>query len=585
MKSAEFVHLHTHSQYSLLDGACKLDDVIAIAKERKMPALAITDHGNMFGAVEFYQKAIAAGVKPIIGMEAYISHGAMTNKKPHEKYPDGGFHLVILAKNQAGYQNLMKIATAGYLEGFYHRPRVDKDYLRAHSEGLIATSACPQGEVNWNLLRGYYAEALAAANTYSEIFGVGNFYLEMQDHGLDIEKKLIPEIAKLHDDTKLPLVCSNDCHYLREQDAKAHDALLCIQTGKLVSDEKRMRYNTDQIYFKSQKQMVELFGEFPEAAENTLRIAEECNVQFDFSKMHLPHFPIPKPFVDADEFLRDLTVKGAEERYGGSIDDEANIAVKERLDYELSVIKRLGYAGYFLITKDFIDYSRSINVRVGPGRGSAAGSIVSYTLKITSIDPLKYSLLFERFLNPDRVSMPDIDIDFADRGREKIIEYVIEKYGSENVTQIITFGTMAARGVLRDVGRVLSIPYTEVDKIAKMVPFAADMTLKRALKENPDIQKLADTDARVATLLDYGQRLEGLTRHASTHAAGVVIAPSALTNYVPLFKGSKNEITTQFDMKCVEKIGLLKMDFLGLRTLTVIDDALKMIEANHGVTV
>ncbi len=582
MKSAEFVHLHTHSQYSLLDGACKLDDVIAIAKERKMPALAITDHGNMFGAVEFYQKALKAGIKPIIGIEAYVSAGPMTVKKPHEKYPDGGFHLVLLAKNQVGYQNLIKIASAGYLEGFYHRPRVDKDYLRAHSEGLIATSACPQGEVNWNLLRGYYDDALKAANTYSEIFGPDNFFLEMQDHGLDIEQKLIPEIAKLHSETKLPLVCSNDCHYLRQEDAKAHDALLCIQTGKLVSDTKRMNYDTDQIFFKSPKEMIELFGEFPEAAENTLRIAEACNVEFEFGKLYLPKFPIPKPYVDADEYLRELTTRGAEERYGGKIDDEANVAVKERLDYELSVIKRLGYAGYFLITKDFIDHAREIGVRVGPGRGSAAGSIVSYTLKITSIDPLKYSLLFERFLNPERVSMPDIDIDFADRGREKIIEYVIEKYGSDNVTQIITFGTMAARGVLRDVGRVLSIPYSEVDKIAKMVPFATDMTLARALKENPDIQKLADTDERVATLLDYGQRLEGLTRHASTHAAGVVIAPSALTNYVPLFKGSKDEVTTQFDMKCVEKIGLLKMDFLGLRTLTVIDDALAMIESGHG---
>ena len=359
MKAAEFVHLHTHSQYSLLDGACKLDDVIAIAKERKMPALAITDHGNMFGAVEFYQKAQAAGIKPIIGIEAYVSAGPMTVKKPHEKYPSGGFHLVLLAKNQAGYQNLIKIASAGYLEGFYRRPRVDKDYLRAHSEGLIATSACPQGEVNWNLLRGFYDDALKAANEYSEIFGPGNFFLEMQDHGLDIESKLIPEIEKLHSETKLPLVCSNDCHYLRQEDANAHDALLCIQTGKLVSDDKRMKYNTDQIYFKSPQEMKELFGDYPEATENTLRIAEACNVQFEFGKLHLPHFPIPTEYVDADAYLRELTYKGAKERYG-----ECEGDVKERLDYELSVIKRLGYAGYFLITKDFIDYSRSIGVRV-----------------------------------------------------------------------------------------------------------------------------------------------------------------------------------------------------------------------------
>ncbi|HSH00686.1 MAG TPA: DNA polymerase III subunit alpha [candidate division Zixibacteria bacterium] len=577
MKNAEFVHLHTHSQYSLLDGACKLDDVIAIARENKMPAVAITDHGNMFGAVEFYQKAIAAGIKPIIGMEAYVSAGPMTDRKPHERYPTGGFHLLLLAKTHEGYQNLIKIASAGYLEGFYHRPRIDHDFLRAHSAGLIATSACPQGEVNWHLIRGEYDNAKAAAERYSAIFGADNFFLEMQNHGLDLEAQLMPEVVKLAGDTKLPLVVSNDCHYLRREDAEAHDALLCIQTGKLVEDQRRLKYDTDQIYFKSPQEMRELFGDFPEACANTVRIAEECNVELEFDKLHLPHFPIPKPFVDPDEFLRKLTEEGLSARYA-----EITEIHTERLNYELDVIKRLGYAGYFLITKDFCDYARSVGVRVGPGRGSAAGSLVSYTLGITSLDPIKYSLLFERFLNPERISMPDIDIDFADRGRDKIIEYVIEKYGKENVTQIITFGTMAARGVLRDVGRVLSMPYGDVDKIAKMVPFATDMTLERALEQNPDLKKLAQSDPQVGKLIDYGKRLEGLTRHASTHAAGVVIAPSALTDFVPLFKGSNDEITTQFDMKSVEKIGLLKMDFLGLRTLTVIDDAVRMIETRTG---
>lgn len=577
MKTAEFVHLHTHSQYSLLDGACKIDDVIALAKERKMPALAITDHGNMFGAVEFYQKAIAAGVKPIIGMEAYVSAGPMTDRQPVQNFPKGGFHLLLLARDHAGYKNLIKIASAGYLEGFYHRPRIDKDYLRAHSQGIIATSACPQGEVNWHLIRNQYEQAKAAALEYRDIFGADSFYLEMQNHGLDIERDLIPEVARLASDTGMPLVCSNDCHYLRQSDAEAHDALLCIQTGKLVEDEKRMRYDTDQIYFKSPEEMIELFGEFPEAAANTVRIAEECNVELEFDKLHLPHFSIPKPFVDADEYLRRLAEDGLNTRY-----EEITPELTKRLDYELDTIKRLGYAGYFLIVKDFCDYSRRVGVRVGPGRGSAAGSLISYTLRITSIDPIKYSLLFERFLNPERISMPDIDIDFADRGRDKIIEYVIKKYGASNVTQIITFGTMAARGVLRDVGRVLSIPYGEVDRIAKMIPMAADMTLELALKKNPDLQALVDTDERVAKLMDFGKRLEGLTRHASTHAAGVVIAPSALTDFVPLFKSSHGEITTQFDMKCVEKIGLLKMDFLGLRTLTVIDEAAKMIEVKTG---
>ncbi|MEP0828359.1 MAG: DNA polymerase III subunit alpha, partial [bacterium] len=577
MKFANFVHLHTHSQYSLLDGACQLDAAIELARQFKMPALAITDHGNLFGAAEFYKKATKAGIKPIIGIEAYVAAGSRFDKKPSGTYPDGGFHLVILARNNTGYKNLIKLSSSGFLEGFYHRPRIDKEILRQHSEGLIALSACMKGEVNWNLLQGEPERAAAAAREMNEIFGEGHFFLEIQNHGLDREQLLIPMIYTIHRETGIPLVATNDCHYLRREDWEAHDALLCIQTGKFVSDRDRMRYDTDQIYFKSPDEMTQLFGEFPEAMENTIRIAEECNVEIEMGKLHLPHFPIPDQFADADSYLLHLCDEGLVKRYGKKTDE-----LQKRLDYELSVIRQMGYAGYFLIVKDFIDYARSQNIPVGPGRGSAAGSLVSYCLGITNIDPMKYSLLFERFLNPDRISMPDIDIDFADRGRDKIIEYVVQKYGESNVAQIITFGTLAARGVVRDVGRVLGMPYSEVDKIAKMVPFAVDMTLDKAMVQNPDLKALYDKDQRIKKLIDLSRTLEGLARHASTHAAGVVIAPKPLTEYVPLFRGSHDEITTQFDMTMIEEIGLLKMDFLGLRTLTVIQDCLQMVRENHG---
>lgn len=577
MKFANFVHLHTHSQYSLLDGACHLDAAIELARQFKMPALAITDHGNLFGAAEFYKKATKAGIKPIIGIEAYMAAGSRFDKKPSGTYPDGGFHLVILARNNTGYKNLIKLSSSGFLEGFYHRPRIDKEILRQHSEGLIALSACMKGEVNWNLLQGEPERAATAAREMNEIFGEGHFFLEIQNHGLDREQLLIPMIYTIHRETGIPLVATNDCHYLRREDWEAHDALLCIQTGKFVSDRDRMRYDTDQIYFKSPDEMTQLFGEFPEAMENTIRIAEECNVEIEMGKLHLPHFPIPDQFADADSYLLHLCEEGLVKRYGKKTDE-----LQKRLDYELSVIRQMGYAGYFLIVKDFIDYARSQNIPVGPGRGSAAGSLVSYCLGITNIDPMKYSLLFERFLNPDRISMPDIDIDFADRGRDKIIEYVVQKYGESNVAQIITFGTLAARGVVRDVGRVLGMPYSEVDKIAKMVPFAVDMTLDKAMVQNPDLKALYERDQRIKKLIDLSRTLEGLARHASTHAAGVVIAPKPLTEYVPLFRGSHDEITTQFDMTMIEEIGLLKMDFLGLRTLTVIQDCLQMVRENHG---
>lgn len=576
MKYANFVHLHTHSQYSLLDGACHIDRLVALAKEFKMPALAVTDHGNMFGAIEFYQKATKAGVKPIIGFEAYVAAGSRFDKKPSSVYPDGGFHLVLLAKNQIGYKNLLKLTSAGYLEGFYHRPRIDKELLRQHSDGLLACSACLKGEVNWHLMKGDVDSAVATARELQEIFGEGNFFLEIQNHGIDAQVTILPKIVAISRETGIPLVATNDCHYLRQEDHKAHDALLCIQTGKMIEDTDRMRYRTDQIYFKSPEEMEELFSDYPEAIANTVRIAEACNLELEFGKLLLPVFPIPDSFPGPNRYLEHLCQEGMKERYGEIPPDH-----QKRLEYELGVIKQMGYAGYFLIVKDFCDYARAEGIRVGPGRGSAAGSIVSYVLGITDIDPMRFELLFERFLNPERVSMPDIDIDFADRDRDKIIQYVVKKYGSENVCQIITFGTMAARAVVRDVGRVLGVPYGDVDKIAKMIPFAVDMTLEKALAKTPELVELIKSDKRIETLIDYSRTLEGLARHCSTHAAGVVIAPAALTDYVPLFKGSKDEITTQYDMKRVEQIGLLKMDFLGLKTLTVIDDALAMARQDY----
>jgi DNA polymerase III subunit alpha len=576
MKFANFVHLHTHSQYSLLDGACRIDAVVQLAKDLKMPALAITDHGNMFGAIEFYKTALKAGIKPIIGMEAYVAGGSRFDKKPSTLYPSGGFHMVLLVKNLTGYHNLIKLSSAGFLEGFYHRPRIDRELLKQYSNGLIATSACLKGEINWYLLKGETEQAVAVAREYEAIFGKGNFYIEIQNHKIEKEEQVLPKLIAISRETGIPLVATNDCHYLRQQDWEAHDALLCIQTDKRVEDVDRMRYSTDQIYFKSPEEMEALFGDVKEALDNTVRISEECNLELELGKLKLPVFPIPKPFVDTDQYLRSLCDEGLKKRY-----PKITSELTKRLDYELGVIKEMKYAGYFLIVKDFCDFARSEKIPVGPGRGSAAGSLVSYVLGITNIDPIKFNLLFERFLNPERISMPDIDIDFADRGRDKIIKYVIDKYGAENVSQIITFGTMAARGVVRDVGRVLNFAYSEVDKIAKMIPATPDITLEKAIQQTSELAQLIKSDERIAKLISFSKTLEGLARHASTHAAGVVIAPSALTNYVPLFKGSREEITTQYDMKMVEEIGLLKMDFLGLKTLTVIDDALRMIKENH----
>ena len=578
MQHADFVHLHNHTQYSLLDGACKVDNLLALAKEYKLPALAITDHGNMFGAIEFYKKAIHSGIKPILGMEAYVAPHDLHKKEQIRGLPDTGYHLVLLVKNLSGYKNLIKLATIGYLEGYYFRPRIDKQVLKQHSEGLLAFSSCLSGEIPVNLLDNKEREAEEIARQFLDIFGEGNFFIELQDHNLDDEKKAKGLLVRLSQKLNLPLVATNDCHYLKREHAEAHDALLCIQTGKSISDTDRLRFGTDQVYFKSPEEMKTIFSEYPSAIENTLRIAEECNLQLEFGKLHLPHLPVPSGFDSLDDYLEYQAKKGLAKRYS-----KVTPGLEERLAYELSVIKQMGFAGYFLVVKDFIDYARSQEIPVGPGRGSAAGSLAAYSLGITNIDPIKYGLIFERFLNPERISMPDIDIDFSDKGRDRIIEYVIRKYGKENVSQIITFGSMAARAVVRDVGRVMDMPYSEVDRIAKLIPAEVDMTLQRALEVQPELKKMVESNPAVEKLISYSQVLEGLSRHASTHAAGVVIAPSELTNFVPLYKSNKDEITTQYDMLGIEEIGLLKIDFLGLRTLTVIDDTSTRLRKDRNI--
>jgi len=570
---AEFVHLHNHTQYSLLDGACRIDDLLKTATRMRMPALAITDHGNLFGAVEFYTKARKMKIKPMIGIETYVAPESRHKKTGLKGLTESGFHLVLLAKNETGYKNLIKLSTIGYLEGFYHKPRIDKEVLKQHGDGLIACSACLHGEVAKNIQHNRFDEAEAAVREYLDILGKDNFYLEIQNHGLPEEARVKAAVMEIARKLEVRLVATNDCHYMKREHSRAHDALLCIQTGKLISDTDRMHYNTDQIYFKSPEEMIAVFEDIPEAIENTLRIAESCSLELDLYKNRVPRFPLPEGFESLESYLKYLCNTGLEKRYS-----KVTPGLEERLNYELGVINRMGYAGYFLIVKDFIDYARAHGIRVGPGRGSAAGSIVSYCLGITSLDPIEYGLLFERFLNPERISMPDIDIDFADRGRDSVIEYVMTKYGRESVAQIITFGSMAARAVVRDVGRVMSLPYGEVDAIAKLIPNELEMTLEKALEREPELKKRYDQDERIHELIEFSRVLEGLARHASTHAAGVVIAPGPIIDFTPLYKSNKDEITTQYDMHGVEAIGLLKMDFLGLRTLTVIDDCVKLLE-------
>jgi DNA polymerase-3 subunit alpha len=552
--------------------------LVEAAKKHKMPALAITDHGNMFGAIEFYRKASEKGIKPIIGCEVYVAPGSRHDRSRPPGMADVAHHLILLAKDLEGYHNLMELTSIGFLEGFYYHPRVDFESLERYSGGLVALTACLKGQIASSLSKDDEAGAAESCDRLRGIFGEGDLYLEIQDHGIEQEKAVLPKIVELGRRTGLPLVATNDCHYLRAEDSEAHDVLLCIQTGKTVFDEERMRFGSNQMYFKSPEEMAELFKGHPEACSNTLEIAAKCNVQLEFGVMHLPDFPIPEGYEGEDEYLRDLASKGLTARYGLPTPE-----VAARLREELEVICRMGYSGYFLIVKDFIDKAREIGVPVGPGRGSAAGSLVAYCLRITDVDPIQFGLLFERFLNPERVSMPDIDIDFCFERRGEIIEYVVEKYGADSVCQIITFGRMAARAVVRDVGRALDIPYAEVDRIAKLIPPAPGTTLAKAMEKVPELGNLSTASETYEKLLRCATALEGLTRHASTHAAGVLIAPGRIRDYAPLFKSAKGEITTQFDMKSVEKIGLLKMDFLGLRTLTVISETLKLVSNGHGV--
>ncbi len=583
---AEFIHLHLHTEYSLLDGACRVDELLEQAAREKIPAMAVTEHGNMFSSVIFHDKARQKGVKPILGCEAYVATGSRFTK-------GGGIgetynHLVLLAENREGYQNLIKLVSAGYTEGFHYRPRIDRELLAQHSRGLIGLSSCLKGEIPAHLLVEQEQRAIEAASFFRDALGPGNFFLEMQYQGIEEQKVVNAGLQRVAKALDLPLVCTNDVHYLRREDFKAHDILLCIGKAKTVNDAQRMRYHGDQFYLKTPEEMGAVFGDYPEAMANTVRIADRCNVDLGKTVHHLPDFEVPDGYSLEEYFERmvwegfarrvpRLESLGAAGRLRHTIEE-----YKARVAYEIAMIKQMKYAGYFLIVWDFIRYAREQRIPVGPGRGSAAGSVVAYCLNITDVDPLQFDLIFERFLNPERVSLPDIDIDFCERRRGEVIEYVTRKYGRENVAQIITFGTMKAKAVVRDVGRALDIAYADVDKVAKLIPAALDMTLDKALAENPALKELEDTDARVRELLEVARRLEGMTRHASVHAAGVVIAPRPITEFAPLHKGARDEITTQWSMKEIERIGLLKMDFLGLSTLTLLDDAIAEIGRTTG---
>lgn len=578
---AEFVHLHNHSDYSLLDGAQTVNTLVRRAVELDMDAVALTEHGNMFSAVSFYQAAKKAGIKPIIGCEVYVARESRFTKTTDRKSAGwGSYHLVLLARNYTGYLNLIKLVTAGYLEGFYYRPRIDRELMREHSDGLIALSACLQGAPQKAaLIANDWKAAIPVAEEYSEIFP-GHYYLEIQDHGIPEEKANQVHMAKLAEELNLPLIATNDAHYAQSDHSEAHDILLCLGTGKDRSDPNRLRYATPEFYLKSQDQMYELFKDYPQVIENSRAIADSIEMDFDLSTYHLPRFLIPAEAAsdDPDDYLRRVSEEGLQKLYPVITPE-----LQQRLDFELDTIKQMGFAGYFLITADFVKYSRDNAIPVGPGRGSAAGSLVSYSLGITTIDPIRHNLLFERFLNPERVSMPDIDIDFCIERRGEVIDYIKEVYGHDSVTQIITFGKMKARQVVRDVGRVLGFTFGETDRVAKMIPAGPNVTLEDALKANPELKEL-EKDEHYGELLRQSRVLEGMNRHASIHAAGVVIAPGALTDYIPLYQSTTGDITSQYDMKCLEELGLLKMDFLGLRNLTVIDNTLKLLK-DQGIEV
>lgn len=571
-----FAHLHVHTEYSLLDGSNKIKEYVARVKELGMNSAAITDHGVMFGVIDFYRAAKGAGINPILGCEVYVAPGSRFDREVSGG-EDRYYHLVLLAENNQGYQNLMKIVSKGFVEGYYYKPRIDMELLEQYHEGIIALSACLAGEVQKNLFRGMFEEAKKAALRYESIFGKGNFFLELQDHGLAEQADVNQRLIRLAAETGIELVATNDVHYTYAEDEKPHDILLCIQTGKKLADENRMRYAGGQYYVKSEQEMIELFPYARQALENTQKIADRCHVEIEFGVTKLPKYDVPDGLTSW-EYLNKLCFEGLERRY-----PDPGEELKERLSYELDTIKNMGYVDYFLIVWDFIKYARDHDISVGPGRGSAAGSIVSYCLGITNIDPIRYQLLFERFLNPERVSMPDIDIDFCFERRQEVIDYVVRKYGKDRVVQIVTFGTMAARGVIRDVGRVMDLPYAFVDTIAKMIPTELNITIDKALKMNPEFRKMYETDEQVKYLIDMSKRLEGLPRHTSMHAAGVVISQKSVDEYVPLSRASDGSITTQFTMTTLEELGLLKMDFLGLRTLTVIQNAVNLVEQTTGV--
>jgi DNA polymerase-3 subunit alpha len=584
---APFVHLHCHTDYSLLDGACEISQLMKQVEEQKMPAVAMTDHGNLFGAVEFYEAAKKHGVHPVIGCEVYVAQQGQGVRSDTNRYN----HLVLLCENQTGYRNLMQLVSSGYLDGFYYKPRIDKDLLSRHSEGLIALSACLRGDINETLLADRYDDAKKLAYEYSDLFGKKNFFLELQNHGLDPDEKVLPQIHRLAGDTGIPLVATNDSHYLRQDDARAHEILLCIQTGKTMSDPNRMRFTTPQFHLKTRDEMLLLFGEVEDALDRTWDIAQRCQLKIEPVAEPFPKFPLPESHT-TDTYFEYVARQGFEKRRARLESLRAQGALKhdlaeygERLDREIRTIQQMKYSGYFLIVWDLIRYAKDRKIPVGPGRGSAAGSLVSYSMNITDIDPLAHELIFERFLNPERVTMPDIDIDFCTRGRGEVIQYVTEKYGREQVAQIITFGTLGARAAIKDVGRVLDVSYADVDRLTKLIPtMPLNIKLADARKAEPQIDELARKEPRIQEVLDVAMRLEGVARNASVHAAGVVIASQPLRELVPLYKTNKDEIVTQYDMVGLEKLGLLKIDFLGLTTLTIIDDALKLIERHRGVT-
>ena len=573
-----FTHLHVHTEYSLLDGSNKIKEYVSRVKELGMNSAAITDHGVMYGVIDFYKAARAAGIKPVLGCEVYVAPGSRFDRELSHG-DDRYYHLVLLAENNQGYQNLMKIVSKGFVEGYYYKPRVDMEVLETYHEGIIALSACLAGEVQRYLVRGLYEEAKETAYKYEKCFGKGNFFLELQDHGIPEQKTVNAGLMRMSQETGIELVATNDVHYTYAEDAEPHDILLCLQTGKKLSDENRMRYEGGQYFVKSEEEMRALFPYAAQAIDNTQKIADRCNVEIEFGVTKLPHFDVPEGY-DSWTYLNKLCHEGLVRRYPDKHEE-----LLPKLDYELSVIQKMGYVDYFLIVWDFINYARTHGIPVGPGRGSAAGSLVSYTTGITNIDPIRYNLLFERFLNPERVTMPDIDIDFCYERRSEVIDYVIEKYGKDCVTQIVTFGTLAARGVIRDVGRVMDLPYNFCDTIAKNIPNELNITIDKALIMNPELRAMYESDETVKRLIDMAKRLEGLPRHTSMHAAGVVISQKAMDEYVPLSRSSDGTITTQFVMTTIEELGLLKMDFLGLRTLTVISDAVKLVEKNHGIKI